>query len=58
MKDGANEERWMNEDVGPLPEGASMKEKAKNMDESCEEGCVNDDRGSPGKVCCSIDNQC
>ena len=51
IKDGANEEGWMNEDVGLPPEGTSMTEEAKNTDESCEEGYVNDDTGSAEKVC-------
>ena len=49
----------MNEDVGPPPGATSMKEETKSTDESCEEGYVNDEMGSPEKVCSSacIDNQ-
>ena len=54
MQDDGNEEGWMNEDVGPPPEGTSMTEEAKNTDESCEEGYVNDDMGSLEKVCCNM----
>ena len=57
MKDGANEEGFMNEDVDSPPEGASVTKEAKNTDESCEEGCINGDRDSPKKVCCRVDNQ-
>ena len=54
MKDGANEEGYMNEDMGPPPKGTSMREEAKNKDESCAESFVNYDMGSPEKVCCSM----
>ena len=52
--DDGSEEGYVNEDLGPPPKGASVKEERKNSGESDEEGYFNDDMGPPDKVHSSV----